>query len=48
MANGAGMPALGLSAAAVLMKGIVMRCDLRLSSHLQELKPDKNSPIVDI
>ena len=33
VANGAGMPALGLSAAAVLVNGLVVRCDPRLPSH---------------
>ena len=35
---GAGMPALGLSAAAVLVKGLVVRCDPRLPSHPKEGK----------
>ena len=47
---GAGMPALGLSAAAVLvfMKGLVVRCDPRLPSHPMGIKCDQNRSIVDI
>ena len=47
---GAGMPALGLSAAAVLvfMKGLVVRCDPRLPSHPKGAKFGKNRSIVDI
>ena len=35
---GAGMPALGLSAAAALVKALVVRCDPRFPSHPKELK----------
>ena len=45
---GAGMPALGLSAAAVLVKGLVVGCDPRLPSHPKGVKSGKNMPIVDI
>ena len=45
---GAGMPALGLSAAAVLVKSLVVRCDPRLPSHPKEAKLGKNRSIVDI
>ena len=50
VANGAGMPALGLSAAAVLvfMKDLVVRCDPRLPSHPKGAKLGKNKSIVDI
>ena len=48
VANGAGMPALGLSAAAVLVKGLVVRCDPRLLSHPKGTKLGKNRSIVDI
>ena len=44
-ANGAGMPALGLSAAAVLVKGLVVRCDLRLPSRPKGVKLGKNRSI---
>ena len=44
----AGMPALGLSAAAVLVNGLVVRCDPRLPSHPKRLKLGKNRSIVDI
>ena len=47
-AKGAGMPALSLSAAAVLVKGLVVRCDPRLPSHPKGAKLDKNMSIVDI
>ena len=47
-AKGAGMPALGLSAAAVLVNGLVVRCDPRLPSHPKEVKCGKNMPIVHI
>ena len=47
-AKGAGMPALGLSAAAVLVNGLVVRCDPRLPSHPKRLKLGKNMSIVDI
>ena len=46
--NGAGMPALGLSAAAVLVKGLVVRCDPRLPSHPKGIKLVENRSIVDI
>ena len=45
---GAGMPALGLSAAAVLVKSLVVRCDPRLPSHPKGTKFGKNRSIVDI
>ena len=45
---GAGMPALGLSAAAVLVKGLVVRCDPRLPSHPKRLNLVENMSIVDI
>ena len=45
---GAGMPALGLPAAAVLVNGLVVRCDPRLPSHPKGVKSGKNMPIVDI
>ena len=45
---GAGMPALGLSAAAVLVKGLVVGCDPRLPSHLKGIKLGQNMLIVDI
>ena len=45
---GAGMPALGLSAAAVLVKGLVVGCDPRLPSHPKRLKLVENRSIVDI
>ena len=45
---GAGMPALGLSAAAVLVKSLVVRCDPRLPSHPKGAKLGKNRSIVDI
>ena len=45
---GAGMPALGLSAAAVLVKSLVVGCDPRLPSHPKGLKWGKNTLIVDI
>ena len=45
---GSGMPALGLPAAAVLVKGLVVRCDPRLPSHPKEAKLGKNMIIVDI
>ena len=35
---GAGMPALGLSAAAALVKALVVRRDPRFPSHPKELK----------
>ena len=38
---GAGMPALGLSAAAVLVKGLVVGCDPRLPSHPKGIKLEK-------
>ena len=46
--NVAGMSALGLSAAAVLVKGLAVRCDPRLPSHPKRLKLGKNRSIVDI
>ena len=46
--NVAGMSALGLSAAAVLVKGLVVGCDPRLPSHPKGAKLDKNMSIVDI
>ena len=45
---GAGMPAFGLSAAAVLVNGLVVRCDPRLPSHPKGTKFGKNRSIVDI
>mgnify|MGYP005768240047 CR=1 FL=1 len=45
---GAGMSALGLSAAAVLVNGLVVRCDPRLPSHPKGAKLGKNRSIVDI
>ena len=45
---GAGMPALGLSAAAVFVKGLVAGCDPRLPSHPKGAKLGKNKSIVDI
>ena len=45
---GAGMPALGLPAAAVLVNGLVVRCDLRLPSHPKGIKLVENRSIVDI
>ena len=48
VANGAGMSALGLPAAAVLVNGLVVRCDPRLPSHPKEVKLSKNMSIVDI
>ena len=45
---GAGMPALGLSAAAVLVKGLVVGCDPWPISHPKRLKLGKNMPIVEI
>ena len=47
-AKGAGMPALSLSAAAVLVKGLVVRCDPRLPSHPMGIKCDQHRSIVDI
>ena len=46
--NGAGIPALGLSAAAALVNGLVVRCDPRLPSHPMGIKCDQNRSIVDI
>ena len=48
VANDAGMPTLGLSAAAVLVKGLVVGCDPWLPSHPKGVKSGKNMPIVDI
>ena len=48
VANGAGMSALGLSAAAVLVKGLVVRCDSRLPLYPKRSKLDKNMTIVNI
>ena len=48
VANGAGMPALGLSAAAVLVNGLVVRCDPRLPSHPKGVKWGKNRSIADM
>ena len=45
---GAGMPALGLPAAAVLVNGLVVRCDPRLPSYPKGAKLGKNSSIVNI
>ena len=45
---GAGMHALGLSAAAVLVNGLVVRCDPWLPSHPKRLKLVENRSIVDI
>ena len=45
---GAGMPALGLPAAAVLVNGLVVRCDPRLPSHPKGIKLVENRSIVDI
>lgn len=42
------MSALGLTTAAVFMKGLVVRCDLQLSSYPKGLKFGKNMSIVDI
>ena len=39
----ADMPALGLEAASVLVKGLVVGCDPRLPSHPKELKLGQNS-----
>ena len=47
-ANGVGMPALGLSAAAVRVKGLVVGCDPRLPSHPKGIKWGINRSIVDI
>ena len=44
----ADMPALGLSAAAVLVKGLVVGCDPRLPSHPKGIKLVENRSIVDI
>ena len=48
MAIGAGMSALGLSAAAVFVKGLVVGSDLCLPSHPKETKLVENRSIVDI